>query len=251
MSDTPDITLNPDQQAVTLKTLKDIQHAMATLAGQVQRHNGTLNAELAQNVLCVTEYSLADLSKLLGIASQTAQDIEKRHAALRQANQRIHELERQLGAAQAPDMTQASLKNLAERVEAWWRQEGFGHISSVHFDKYGCEIDFCCSLFGDFYVVDSPTPVSDKERYRLWLAHLAERGFVLTDEDGDDALQDCDQNREVLTALFAHRLPSARLRSVENHARRGKDFVLRGVKVYVRQLADILSLPVPETSSDN
>lgn len=244
MQDNPDISLNADQLAVTAKTIQDVQFAMATIADSLKR-TGAVDAQLATSVLRVSEHYLADLGKLLGIPTQTAQEIEERSARLREANLRIRALEKQLGDVQAPALTQLSLNKMADQLNAWWDLEGFGHVSNIHFGAYGCEVDFCCHLFGNFRVIDSDTPVSDKERKRLWHENLAERGFVLTNEGREVAVCDCDQSRKVLMELFAVRLPSASVRSFDNHYKKGSGATLEGVKVFVRDIAEFLALPVP------
>lgn len=248
MPENQELTLNEDQCAVIIKKARDVQFAMSTLMDFLKNGNGSIDEELTRNVLGVSEHYLADIGKEMGVPTQSEADIEERHARLRAANMRVRELEELVGAQQTPEMTQMALKNMADHLNAWWDYEGFGHISNIHFGQYGCEVDFCCMLFGNFHVTNSPTPVSDKERKRLWHESLIERGFVLTSEDRDICIEDCDQNRKTLLELFAQRLPSAKVSSFENQYKRDGGFVMRGVKVYVRNIAEFLTLPVPPKS---
>lgn len=248
------ITLTPDSRAVALRKIVEIQQALATLGAVIKAGDGAdaaqgLGAELSTNVLKVAEFTLADLGKTIGIETDSAREREQRYADLRRANGRVRELEGQLGNSQGADVTQASIKALVERIDGWWDLEGFGHITGVAFEKYGCKVNFSCSLFGDFPLLNSLTPISDKDRKEMWHASLRERGFILAEDGRDLVVEDCDASRKALCALIVGRLPSARVLKIDNCQRSSAGcFVLRGVEVYINKLADILELPIKPTA---
>lgn len=246
MTEAKNIALNPDQQAVAHRVVRDLQFAVGTIDQQLQT-SGTVQEELARNVLRVSEHALADLAALLGVPSQTRVEIEERNARLKAANMRVHELEAQLGATQSPAQVRLGIKVLDERLNDWWDLEGFGHISKRHFGAYGCEVTFCCHLFGNFSLTNSATPVSDKSRRAQWLDSLQERGFELGgDEDREPVLVDNDRNRALICGLVTSRMPSARVQAFENTNIRNTDkFALREVRVWVPDFDDILGLPIP------
>lgn len=245
MSEVAQITVNPDQHAVALKAIRDMGGALSTIASMLQNGN-TLDAELTGNVMFVSEHYLADLGKALGVQTEGAAQIEQRNAMTRAAHQRVRELEAQLGNTVTPEVAQQQLKNLHQHINKWWDLEGFGHISEVHFGPYGCEVDFSCHLFGSFSRIDSETPVTDKERKKTWHEELVDRGFVLNHQDREPSLVDCDATRKVLMDLISHRLPSAQVTGFKNHVIRGTElFALNGVKAYIRNIGDIVALPVP------
>ncbi|WP_455233157.1 hypothetical protein [Geopseudomonas aromaticivorans] len=244
MSQQPDILLDADASAVALGKIKDVQFALATIAEPIKAGQ-PLSHELARNVLRVSEYNIAEIGQKIGVETQTAADIEKRHADLRAANLRIRELEAQLGNAQAPEATQMSLRTLNDRLNAWWRKEGFGLVSETAFGPYGCKVTFSCHLFGDFTLIDSPTPVSDKERMAQWHDSLRQRGFMLVSASREVEIADCDASRKALCDLIMEHMPSARVISIGNHSHRGQGFTVRNMEVFIRKLEDILELPVP------
>ncbi len=241
---TQNIPLNEDQQAVAARLASDIQHAVGTVASTSKE--GCLDGQLAESCLKVAEFKLAEMCQLLGVETDSRAEREERYAKLRAANCRIRDLEAQLGASQGPDVTQASLKAMDKRLNSWWDLEGFGHVSDLAFGAYGCKVTLSCSLFGNFRLTESPTPVSDKERRKQWHEALRERGFVLVQEDRDWELLDCESSRSTLCDLLMSRLPSARIVKLENH-NRGRsarpEFILRSVEVFIRDIEDILQLP--------
>ncbi|KWU26416.1 hypothetical protein [Burkholderia cenocepacia] len=240
------ITLAPDNLAVALRKIREIQQSLGTIANII-KDGSPLNADLGANVLKVTEFYLGDLGKALGIETDDEAARKLRNANLRAANLKIHELEAQLGDSASPELTQLNLRALAKRLEAWWELEGFGHVSNIAFEPHGCKVTFSCHLFGGFPLVDSKTPVSDKEREHLWHASLQERGFVLTEEGREVSLLDCDASRQALCDLLRSRLPSARVFRMENmHKQNAGDFILRSVEVYIQKISDLLQLPVPQ-----
>lgn len=244
---TETIPLTADQTAVALRHILELQQAVGTIAAALKGSSmfpDGLNKELAENALKVSEYQLSDLCQTLGVETHGTREREQRHADLRKANGRIHELEELLGKRQGPEVTQSALKNLYAQLNSWWDLEGFGHIGDVAFQEYGCTVKFSCALFGDFRLIGSDTPVSDQERKALWLESLRERGFVLVQEDREWEIQDCDASRAVLCQLITERIPSASVSRIENfHRRTTNSFTMRSVEVYIRNIADIAQLP--------
>lgn len=241
------LTLSADDRAVVLREIKAAQFALATVASQITEEEGPpLNRDLTVNCLQMCEFRLDEIGTRLGIATETAAKIEERHAKLRAANLRVRELEAQLGQEQAPEGTQLSLGLLTERLQGWWQAVGFGHTSETHFARYGCEVEFSCHLFGDFWLTNSPTPISDKERRAQWHDDLRTQGYVLTDSEPSSrelAVVDCAASRETLGAVLAASLPSAKIQSFKNRNNRDGAFVMDSVKVLIRNLADIANLP--------
>jgi hypothetical protein len=244
MSDAAETILDADQHALAMKALRNMNGALSTIHSQLAAGN-TLDTELTSNVLYVSEHYMADLGKAVGISTDGAKEITQRNAMLREANGRIRDLEHQLGGAMSPEMAQMQLKNLYEQLARWWKLEGFGHTAEVSFGRYGCQVELSCHMFGDFSILDSKTPVSDKDRKKLWHEQLVARGFVLCDKDRDLVVVDCEGSRKTLLDLFSMRLPSAKVISFKNHNIRGASgFSLDSVKIYIENISEIASLPV-------
>ena len=77
----PEILLDEDQKAVLVRHVREAQQALAVLT-EFAKESGMADAELAQNVLAVTEYRLADISELLKVPSETEARVRERSAAL-------------------------------------------------------------------------------------------------------------------------------------------------------------------------
>lgn len=250
MSTEPTINLNPDDKAVAMRTIRELFGSLGHIHEALKGGTG-LNVEMATNILKLGEFHLADLGKILAIETDSALERERRNADLRNANLRVHELQKQLGNAQAPELTQLSLKALSRHLRAWWTQHGFGHVSEIQFGEHSCRATFSCHLFGDRKIVNSSTPVSDELNEKAWHEELVQRGFVLNAEGREISLRDCDQNRSALNGFFEKSMPSATVFKHENvrQALSGI-YVLRSVDVTIRDIAEILALPVPDKAED-
>lgn len=241
--DMTEITLHPDQKAVAWRHIKDAQLALATISSILSGGTMPQGAGLYKTAISLVEHRMADFGKLLGIPTQSEADIEERHATVRAGNIRIRELEAQLGKEQSPEFTKMGLKLLDERINDWWKLEGFGHVSEVSFGAYRCTAKLSCHLFGNFSVTQSDTPISDKERKVQWRQSLRDRGFVLTDGDRNISVLDCDASRKTLMDLIRKRLPSAIITNIENGRCEGDHLIMRDVEVSIPDFGEILALP--------
>lgn len=241
--------LNADQQAVAQRELREMVFGLSHLLKQLTE-NGTMHVGTTRAVFSLAESRLVDIAKLVGIEIHTQVEQEDRYARIRAANLRIHELERQLGAAVTPAVIQMGIQSVCERLNKWWDQRGFGYIGDLRLTQYGhIEANFSCMLTGAWALTGSKTPISDKEAKALWIASLAERGFALTDDDGDPGILDCDKSRQAMQRLFAD-IPSASIVSTTNHVNRHGSWVMRDAKVYIRKLEDIEALVLAADDED-
>lgn len=240
----PDIVLNADEQAVVVREVKSMASTLGMLA-HMTANGKEIPHETAVSALRSVEYTIQKVGGILKVETQTAADIEERHTKLRTANLRARELEAQLGQAQTPSTTLLALRSLKEQLTRWWELEGFGHVSDVHFEAYGCRVKLSCHLFGDFPLVDSPTPLTDKERKALWYESLRDRGFEIELSRGETAIVDNDASRQALWSLIAMRFPSGYIVGVHNTGSRSSStLIMRDVEVMITNLEDISALPV-------
>lgn len=242
------IKLNEDKSALAKKYIGEISSALGMIAHELN-DKSTLEIDLITNCMKVTEFNLNDLCKTLGVETNGTDEINERYRLLREANQRVRDLEMQIGQSQTPEVIQSGIKALSKKIEDWWDFEGFGHTGKFRFHSYGLEGQFNLSLYGNFSLTMSKTPVSDKERKFLWYESLKNRGFELVMEEGerDPSLKDSDQNRKCIIDLFEGRMPSAEITGFESKGRKGQ-FALRDVNVFIRNYEDIQLLPSKEGS---
>lgn len=241
------LSFTPDQQAQVRDAVKKIQQHLAMLPWHFD-HDG-VSRFVADSAMSVTEFEISKLGKLLGVETEAAAKIEERHGNTRRANMRVRELEELLGKGQTPHAIQPALKGMCDQLNGWWALEGFGHISEISFGAYNLKAQFSCRFFGVKPHIDTPEPVSSKERFKLWLTGLPDRGFMLLEDDGDKGVMDCPDSRQALVKLFAGRLSSATISQfISRESRNGSQ--LTGVEVFIRDITQILELPVPPKDAE-
>lgn len=242
------IKLNADKTAVLTQQIKEVSQALSSLLYFLGTEDG-LPHGAARDIMGVAEHRCQEIGQLLNVPTEADERIEKRSRDIRRANLRVRELETMLGKAQSPEATQMGIKVLHDQLSEWWRLEGFGLTSEFAFGEYNLKVTFSCHLFGDFALLNSETPVSDKERKRLWRESLRERGFVIKQEGREKRVEDCQQTRDAIKALFAQRLPSATIWKFDGHeTRTGSE--LDSVTVVIRKIEEILTLPVPPQKAE-
>lgn len=237
------VVLSADENAVFLREIKEMANGLGYLA-EMARSGNPIDANLTHSILYIAESGLVKLSKITGVEIDSLATREVRYAELRRANTRIHELERLLAQGTSAEQARMAIREMLDRLSAWWRADGLGHVSDAHLSVWGgVEVTLSCSLFGNFRLTGSDTPVSDKSRYQTWMDSLTEQGFVILTESRNRAnLPDCEQNRKALISLIQNTIPSAEIRSFSNQHVSG-GLVLRDVKVSIDNLEDIACLP--------
>lgn len=245
MEDGKVIALNNDDKEVCLNALKEINSQLGFMYQLIEEDK--LNENMRDTLSCLFEYRMADISKKTGYDSLSAKVLEEKHQAVREANAKIHELERKLGSEDLTDKIKEQIAYLTGLVDKWWDIEGFKYIRDMSFRKYGMlEVDLGFS-FMEFSSRYSDKPVTVKAKHQTWIEELKERGFnIISAKRRDTMLVDCESNREMLIAMIKNRFPSAEILQFENYnmSRRSNNelFEMRGLKILIRDMRDIKNL---------
>ena len=237
--------LDADDLAVLVRELREDLFATRALLERAEAGE-PVDQSLAYSILYMKEARLADFCKLLDIELDSAAERQARYADIRAANLRAHELEKEFGRVGSPKQTKAYVAALFAKVEWWWDREGFGHIREASYLKHGVmKLELSCSLFGDFALLRTTKPVSEKEAKAAWFAELEERGYdlVRTEGDRDPSLADTDNNRALLVETVRRAFPTARVTATSNHFDRKAGAILRDVTVHVYELDEVDALP--------
>jgi hypothetical protein len=241
MSNEQSLVLTPDQKAVCLKTTKDLFFAAKQLHEWLDKD--TLSEEMSRVLPSLIEGHFGEIAKLLNYESVLTKEMEQRHQSIRQANERIRDLEKRLGEGKPIDGLEEQLKVLASIVSKWWNNYGFHHVSEGNFTEYGYyTAKFCFML--DHISMFSDTPVTDQDNAKNRLQQLSEEGYdILYDKDGrHPELTDNENNRKRIIELIQGRFPSAKVVRTRNHySDRNGVFTFKDVEVYIYDLMDIIA----------
>lgn len=232
------VILNADQKAVALKGLKDLFFAAQQMHEWLSKD--TLTEEMKGTLISLSESYISDVAKATDYESNLAKEKEKRYAEIRNANTRIHDLERQIADMKPIDGLKEQLAGLTRKIDEWWDELGFNYISEMSFSKWGgLDIKFGFQL-GRLSMLLSSTPVSDKEEDADKIQQLRDKGFIFTEEDREAHLADNDTNKKLLVQLLEERFPSIRITGMETwNGRRNKEAHIRYVTAYLGELNEI------------
>lgn len=245
------VSLNSDQQHHLMGRLQMTALATTTLLKALTQSGDEVSVDLIKSVMSNIEFAVRDISKHTGIQSDTADEIQERYVKLRQANERIAALESQLGQRVSGETIKHGLKNLAEKLNAWWDREGFGYIKEMVFNPYGCRLKLSCGLSGAGLGLLGDTPVTDRENYQRWLEELRAKGFTLvkTARSKDPHVLDTPLARELLMGNIASRFPSSRLSGFESAVTDEGSVVLRSLSLSIRDLTEIENMALDQAPS--
>ncbi|AQT06302.1 hypothetical protein [Acetobacter persici] len=254
-------SITDDQTAVAIREIREAGSSLGMVHNMLKNDTFPGDAENRSGELVVLAVRKAtrhviELAKTLGIPSEEAEEVTRRHAAIRKANLRIRDLESQLGESVTPDKVRQAIKSYSKRINYWWKVYGFGHVRSFVFEEHIIKVSLSCLPFGDFAIIDSKTPVSDKERRALWRKSLEARGILLAeDERGsrDFTPVDCDQTREALTRIIMAAFPTCRITSFSSHVAHDTTlpdgrihYTLRDIEIIIYSASEVAALPLPE-----
>lgn len=249
------LSVSADQLALAQKELGNM--AMAVSALRESFKPGTTQVENSEVVVYLGALHRCsdDLAKRLGTSIREVNEVDRLTASLRKANLEIHRIESLAGAAVSPSTVQLGITNLANLMRAWWRKEGFGHISNLSFGENGsleAELSFQPSV--GMLDMLGEEPVTGRLRAAEHLVSLQNRGYVLYHAaDRHAQVLDCDRTRKAAEANIMERFPSAYIWNmssrlitgksrIENESLPGARQALTSVTIRIRKLEDVKAL---------
>lgn len=236
------VVFNEDNKAILLKSLEDMHFANGQLYEWVRKDS--LTKDMSKTLPSLIESYFSEAAKVLNYGSHLIEEKEKRHEALRNANIKIRELEAKLGSSKPVDGLKEQLQHLKDKVNEWWDDEGFNHVSDEVFTPYGglrARYSFMLGHRRTF----GKTPATDKRNNEQHIQHLRDKGFVFDDtsEDRYEKLHliDLPKNRKLLREMLQERFPSLEIHSFKNRACRHNEdtYIIWNLDATIHDLNDI------------
>jgi hypothetical protein len=172
---------------------------------------------------------------------------KQRYLDIRNANERIQELEQQLANQKEVDGLPEVMTKIHRTVSDWWREYGFNHVSEFQYTEYGyikCNFSFMLSMRSARMF--SKKPVSDREDFENYIEHLKNQGYELIKEDGYDwKALDTPNNRTLLVNLLKKRFPSIHISKFDSQSLGKTDlFYIWHIEAYIYELKDVVDFEV-------
>ena len=244
------VTLNEDDKAVSLKSLSDLFYAVKQLYDWIKEDG--LSEEMKNILFSLIESRTAEASNLLGYNSKAKESIDERYKDIRQYNQEIHALKKQLAEnTQIAGLTEL-LYEMHQALYRWWNSYGFDLITDDNFGSYGYKGRFCLGV--RMLSFAARKPVTEKNKRQNQFEQMIKDGFEFEKEDSDYVLLDTQVNRDKITALVKGKFPSIEIIKWRNFVIYKKEkFQLRDFEAYIRDLSDLKALmeEINQTQDDN
>ena len=227
------VELTDDKKALVLKNTKDILCLMSYTKDLIEK--GNLSKDSIKINMSLLESYTVEAHRLFNYESETVAKHDERHKEIRECNNKIYNLEKELANKAFEKTNFKDLRDYTEKVEdllkAFWTLKGFGHVREVSFAR-AFMIEFSM-MFSRYRSSFSDTPVTDKEKRKLWKDEIAEDWDVIKRGDSEDwRLKLTDRNTEKLKKLFEEYL-GASIREFETRGSQG-EFFITSAKVFIR-----------------
>lgn len=217
------LSLSEEEKQKVIKTIKE---AIDSLSFFCQRLADGADMNDVHTHMSLLEHTVSDLSPLVGYDSVLAEELERRHAKIRELNLRVRELEEQRGKEVSATAASAALRRYENDFSAWYEALGFRYASTT-FTAYGLRAEITAELNH----CRSDRLTTSKELHNALSAILP---FITESPDWDivhdhyhSELLDTDKNREMMKRVIKESFPSARITSFISRANDFDSFSLR------------------------
>lgn len=169
-----------------------------------------------------------DLLNALDYDSQLERDTQERVQKIRAVNLENRELRKQLGEKVSSEDVRECLKNIEKTIREWWREEGFGHISSIEFHEYYIMVKLSGMISGSL----GEDGAIDK---------LRKKGYEVVSESRSDGwMGSSDKNINLLQRELKRRFPSAIMEGVKCYFQKDGTGKIRSATFYIKDYDDVL-----------
>ena len=216
------VELNDDDKKVVTKALKDLIQSAGFLLNMVSKD--TLTEEMRETMTSLIATYSRDGLRPLGFQDQATKDHDDLVRKLRNANMDNEELRQQLGQKVSLEDLREKMKTIARAFDKWGDNHGFGYISDIYFDSYGC-------LHGN---MNLSTHISGNRA-----EDLRKMGFELTGDRDGEAMFATDENFKLLQKMIRENFgPDASMRygKIDMHTFSNERPHRREVEVRLRDL---------------
>ena len=234
------VSLNEDNKAVCLKSIKDLFFAAKQLHEWLAKDE--LSVEMKDTLISLVESHTADFAEVLEYDSEAAQRIDCIFGGIRQANMRIRELEHQLADKNPVSGVKELLREMHDGLYSFWNLQGFNLVTDDTFGSNGYRGRFLLSL--STISIFPGKPVTEKQNRKNKLQQMINDGYelVLVKGDREYVLLDTPTNRKKITELLRAAFQSVKIIKWNNYHLKDDDFKLWDVEVIIYDLAEIKSV---------
>jgi regulator of replication initiation timing len=230
------VTYSPDKKKKVLESLNNLLFIGAHLKGLIIESN--LKEGFKEVSSKLLESYTTELLQEFSFDSVLKKEAEKRVEKIRALNTENRALRQQLGEKATAEDVRECLKIISEKMNDFWKKEGFQFLHIDGFGPYGLGVTFNTSdLRGMWH--------GGSECLGKHIAKLKGFGFELCGESNgkkDNALFFSGKNIDVFNAVLLRHFKSFKIGNIKALSRDGVLFI-RDIEVYFRDYDELLNMP--------
>lgn len=212
------VTENAKKMEFTKEQKIEILKIIKKTIEQLQFFGATLDTADKTNVdthLSLLEYAMGDLSEQTGYTCQSLEKSRKLTSQIRALNERIRQLEQEIGKSINASTVSAGIRYYEEILIAWYESIGF-HYASTTISANGIYADFSYEINNErlSYLTSNKNLFEEMKQHCAY-DFLPDKASVDCDcEPGSKrlCLMDTDSNRHIICAIFDRYLPGSIVR---------------------------------------
>jgi hypothetical protein len=210
--DTP-VVLTDDAKAAATTSLKKAADALYFVMEFIK--NGSLTVSARYNGLAVAISDINHARKLLGGESDLQQDMEGFQKRLREANEEIRRLEKEMTKGITAEAVGNKLGVLMKTVSKWWESIGFNYCTGKFNEYGGLTAVLHTSIDDHISCMEEDTPVTAKQKKQEKVMETAQTLDLIPEGHGRFHVVDSPKNRAWVINKIKTRFPSVRICKVE------------------------------------
>lgn len=195
------VSLNDDSKLKSLEAIDKMLMSLSLLKSCIE--GDSLEMQTISSTLSISEYSFKNISSALGYDSIIAKKMEERYSEIREANRKIHALEKELENKSFENITSVEVKDYIESIEnkirKWWKTFGFCYVKGVKVNGSRIIVNFGFSTISD-YLEEIENPATEKRARESWRESKI-KDWDISTSDGFEVLN-TDRNNKQLKDLF-------------------------------------------------
>lgn len=205
-----------DQRANAIVELGETLSALSFFKQTVESMAPPASVADVYTHLSLLEHHLTELSRLTGYDGMCTKENEARYAEIRAANQKIRELEAQLGSTMTGDAVASGVRHYLNVLGTWWSAAGFRY-AKMEPTQWGISAEFSSEVI--LHERES-TPYADSAlliKANGKVDPITTDDFDVREDKYHGDLLDTDRNKKALDALFRKYFPEAYITGFRSH----------------------------------
>ena len=254
MSEEKYIQLNADEKEVALRELKNLMQGASHLKSLIDEEK--LTEEMKSMMINLLLHYTEDAGKALHYEGKTRAEKDQDTQMIRSLNERIRELEGQIGNDNPTAGLKEKLNFLSSRLRKWWDNQHFNYIDSIRFSEGGnIIVTFGFMINSGVGLRHSNKPATKREQMKSEIQKLQDKGYDIYSKGRSETyVLNTPNNWELLTTLIHSTFPNSKISNVDirrdPYENNENIFYFNRIEVYLYNAEEVVNLEIMEKDEE-